>query len=74
MNRKIYQIAVKHEIDGRGGSSEIQQLQAGTDLLVSLPRNLLPLVEAKEVVMIAGGIGITPFVPMLAEMNLSGQN
>ncbi|MEP4199242.1 MAG: PDR/VanB family oxidoreductase [Aliishimia sp.] len=73
-DRSCYEIAVKHEDAGRGGSKEAHGLKPGAELLVSLPRNLLPLVSTQPVVIIAGGIGITPFVPMLAQMSRTNQS
>lgn len=72
--RNRYLIAVNHHEDGRGGSSEIHRdIVEGTILPVSLPRNLFPLAAAPRHVMIAGGIGITPFLSMIYELEHSGQ-
>jgi len=46
----------------------VHRLQPGQDVLVSLPRNLLPLVDCDHTILIAGGIGITPFMPMIHQM------
>ena len=62
-----YRIAVKRWEDGRGGSRALHDDVAEGDILsVSLPRNHFPLVDAPHHVMIAGGIGITPFLSMIA--------
>ncbi|MEP3296149.1 PDR/VanB family oxidoreductase [Tateyamaria sp.] len=68
-DRTCYEVAIKQESAGRGGSKEAHELETGAELLVSLPRNLFPLVPDHDVVIIAGGIGITPFIPMLAELD-----
>ena len=71
----VYQIAVKREDGGRGGSRWIHEhLAAGSIVPVSAPRNNFPLAEAEHYVFIAGGIGITPILPMarlLARRNAS---
>ncbi|CAL9425432.1 PDR/VanB family oxidoreductase [Streptomyces sp. enrichment culture] len=61
-----YTVATRLVPDGRGGSREVhEQVQAGTELEVRGPRNRFPLVEAPSYVFVAGGIGITPVLPML---------
>src|SRR3712207_844313 len=54
-------VAVKREPAGRGGSVAMHGLQVGDLLEVAGPRNNLPLVgDDRPVVLIGGGIGITP--------------
>ncbi|MFG2321676.1 PDR/VanB family oxidoreductase [Streptomyces sp. NBC_01723] len=61
-----YTVATRLAEDGRGGSREVhEQVQEGTELEVRGPRNRFPLVEAPAYVFVAGGIGITPVLPML---------
>ncbi|MFJ5778768.1 PDR/VanB family oxidoreductase [Streptomyces sp. NPDC093094] len=61
-----YTVAARLVPDGRGGSREVhEQVQEGTELEVRGPRNRFPLVEAGSYVFVAGGIGITPVLPML---------
>ncbi|MEX2374198.1 MAG: PDR/VanB family oxidoreductase [Dehalococcoidia bacterium] len=64
---KRYRIAVLAETDGRGGSLAIHGGWKKGDIVpVSIPRNNFPLdPDAPRHVFIAGGIGITPFVPMM---------
>jgi ferredoxin-NADP reductase len=73
--RNRYHIAVQREEQGRGGSRELhRQLKIGAILPVSLPRNHFPLATgASRHVMIAGGIGITPFLPMMSELRRRGE-
>jgi tetrachlorobenzoquinone reductase len=63
---RAYEIAVKREASGRGGSRYIHdQLRVGTLLKIESPRNNFPLDEnAAHSVLIAGGIGITPIRAM----------
>lgn len=61
-----YEIAVKLDPNGRGGSAEVHAaLHAGLSLTLGTPRNLFRLdADAAEVVLAAGGIGITPLLAM----------
>ena len=61
-----YTVATRLIEDGRGGSREVhEQVRAGMELEARGPRNRFPLVEAPSYVFVAGGIGITPLLPML---------
>jgi len=69
--RHRYVIAVLNEPTGRGGSRFMhEQIAAGSTLLVSPPRNQFPLAgrEACFHLLLAGGIGITPMLAMVAEL------
>ncbi|MFJ3230155.1 PDR/VanB family oxidoreductase [Streptomyces sp. NPDC086787] len=64
-----YTVAVRLVADGRGGSRELHERVAeGAELEVRGPRNRFPLVEAPAYVFVAGGIGITPVLPMLRSL------
>lgn len=66
-DRDSYRVAVRHDRLSRGGSEYVHLfLRTGRTLEVSLPRNNFPLLTAPEYLFLAGGIGITPIVPMLA--------
>ena len=68
-DRRHYTIAVRLEADSRGGSTEIHSTPLiGRQLVVTAVRNRFPLVEAPEYLLIAGGIGITPLLPMAAAL------
>ena len=66
-----YRIAVRHSAAGLGGSDELHALRISQSLEVSDPRNafMMPLPgsgsKAATVRFIAGGIGITPILPMV---------
>ncbi|MGW3994984.1 PDR/VanB family oxidoreductase [Amycolatopsis sp. NPDC004772] len=65
-DRTAYVVAVLREPDGRGGSAYVHdKLSTGDRVSVSGPRNHFALVEASRYLFIAGGIGITPILPML---------
>jgi ferredoxin-NADP reductase/fatty acid desaturase len=61
-----YQIAVKLEPFGKGGSREMhEQVSVGDMLIISYPKNNFLLYEnAKKYLLISGGIGITPLLSM----------
>ena len=69
-----YEIAVRCESEGRGGSlSLVNDVSLGGDLLVGTPANLFQLdLKAKKHLFIAGGIGITPIMSMLHELLAEG--
>ncbi|MEV8320886.1 PDR/VanB family oxidoreductase [Streptomyces sp. NPDC059900] len=65
-DRDAYRVAVRHDALSRGGSEYVHRfLRPGRTLDVSLPRNHFPLIPAPRYLFLAGGIGITPLLPML---------
>jgi len=69
-----WRIAVLLEPGGRGGSARLHQdLAEGDELTVSPPRNHFELHNADAYLFIAGGIGITPILPMIAEAERLGR-
>lgn len=71
--RSSYIIGVLKEQAGRGGSVYLHDnVEVGSSIEVSAPRNNFRLVPANRYVFIAGGIGITPIVPMLREAQAHG--
>ena len=66
-----YEIAVQNATDSRGGSRYVHENWRAGDLVeVSEPRNNFPLQEgAGHTVLIAGGIGITPMLSMIARLD-----
>lgn len=72
-DRRRWRIAVLHEPAGRGGSDFVHtRLRPGDILPVTGPRNHFALDPAEEYLFIAGGIGITPLLPMLATASTAG--
>lgn len=62
-----YEVAVLNEPNSRGGSRYIhEELAVGDMITVGTPRNNFPLSQAKRFEFIAGGIGITPIMTMIA--------
>ncbi len=63
---ETYAISVHHRRDGRGGSTFMHALRVGDRLACGLPRSAFaPVASARHHLMIAGGIGITPFLSHL---------
>jgi ferredoxin-NADP reductase len=66
-----YRIAVRRIPDGGGGSIEMHSLRVGANVVTHRPRNAFPLTvpgygsPTRRFRFIAGGIGITPILPML---------
>jgi ferredoxin-NADP reductase len=59
--------------DSRGGSKAVhERLSVGSTVRVRGPRNHFPLVRAPRYRFVAGGIGITPLLPMIAEAEAAG--
>jgi ferredoxin-NADP reductase len=74
-DRSRYRIAVLKEREGRGGSKELHETALiGRTLAVAGPRNHFELVESSDYLFIAGGIGITPILPMVREAARRGAN
>jgi ferredoxin-NADP reductase len=71
-DRSRYQVAVLRAADSRGGSIAAHELQPGTSVTVRGPRNHFALKPSTRYVFIAGGIGITPILPMIAEAEARG--
>jgi len=65
-----YVVGVKKDPASRGGSRYIiDEMKVGDRIKISAPRNNFPLAEnAEHVVLIAGGIGITPIWCMAQEL------
>ncbi|MGF0175205.1 PDR/VanB family oxidoreductase [Streptomyces sp. Marseille-Q5077] len=72
-DRTAWRIAVLREPDGRGGSAHVhEQVGQGGKVRVRGPRNHFRLEPAPRYLFIAGGIGITPILPMLAAAEAAG--
>jgi ferredoxin-NADP reductase len=72
-DRRRWRIAVLNEADGRGGSRYVHaNLTNGSTVRVRGPRNHFRFEPSEHYVFIAGGIGITPLLPMIAEAERIG--
>jgi vanillate O-demethylase ferredoxin subunit len=68
--RERYVVAVLREASSRGGSRAMHNLRQGDAITVTGPRNNFSLAgpEADFHLLLAGGIGITPMMAMIAEL------
>ncbi len=72
-DRTAWRLAVLREPAGRGGSAYVHdQLGERTTVRVCGPRNHFVLLPAPSYRFVAGGIGITPILPMLAAAEAAG--
>jgi ferredoxin-NADP reductase len=73
-DRHRWKLAVLKEVSGRGGSAYVHdKLRPGDLVQVRGPRNHFALADADEYLFIAGGIGITPLLPMIANVAQTGR-
>ena len=74
-DRTCWRVAVLREQGGRGGSAFVHDtLTTGDKVGVSAPRNNFALVDADSYLFVAGGIGITPLLPMIAGVDRRGMD
>jgi ferredoxin-NADP reductase len=73
-DRSRYEIAIKREEAGRGGSAwAYDTLKPGAFAHISAPRNNFPLdPDARRHLLVAGGIGVTPLLAMARTLSASG--
>jgi ferredoxin-NADP reductase len=66
-------VGVLREQSGRGGSAFVHdELEVGDLVGVGGPRNNFALVPSEQYLFVAGGIGITPLLPMVRQAELLG--
>ena len=73
-DRHTYQLAIQAEANGRGGSlSMVEGVEEGHRLSVGTPKNEFELAEkARQFLLVAGGIGITPMRSMVHALQAEG--
>jgi ferredoxin-NADP reductase len=72
---ETWKVGVLLEPESRGGSQWMHEnVEAGMQLRVRGPRNNFPLVQASSYIMIAGGIGITPILAMVRDLDETGDD
>jgi ferredoxin-NADP reductase len=72
-DRRTWRLRILRAPDSRGGSKAVHaDLHDGAVVRVRGPRNHFPLVASPHYLFIAGGIGITPMLPMIAEAEAAG--
>lgn len=72
-DQRYYEIAVLKDPKSRGGSKEMHRLAIGDRVEISEPKNHFSLVNpSKKTLLIAGGIGVTPLLPMAQVLKRQG--
>ncbi|MGK5111400.1 MULTISPECIES: cytochrome P450 [unclassified Geodermatophilus] len=72
-DHSAYRLGILRDPDGRGSSLFVHdRLQEGDTVRVRGPRNNFPLVDSPRYLFIAGGIGITPILPMIRAAEAAG--
>lgn len=70
---RTYRVGVLREPGGRGGSAFVHdELGVGDPVGIGGPRNAFRLVPSDRYLFIAGGIGITPLLPMVRQAEMLG--
>lgn len=74
-DRGCYRIGILKEAAGRGGSAYVHEhLNAGDTIRINAPRNHFPFEPTVRTLFIAGGIGITPILPMVRQAAAEGRD
>ena len=75
-DQTAYTISVRRDDEGRGGSLFMHKnISVGDEITISNPVNLFSLdLRAKKHLMIAGGIGITPFLAQIKQLDRAHGN
>ncbi|MEJ6708695.1 MAG: PDR/VanB family oxidoreductase [Amylibacter sp.] len=75
-DQTAYTISVRRDDEGRGGSIFMHKnVNVGDEITISNPVNLFSLdLRAKKHLMIAGGIGITPFLAQIKQLDRAHGN
>ncbi|WP_390910765.1 2Fe-2S iron-sulfur cluster-binding protein [Pseudosulfitobacter sp. SM2401] len=75
-DQSAYTISVRRDDEGRGGSLFMHKsVSVGDEMVISNPVNLFSLdLRAKKHLMIAGGIGITPFLAQIKQLDRAHGN
>lgn len=72
-NRAEWQVGVLLDPNSRGGSQFVHdKVHEGTTVRVRGPRNHFPLMGSPRYLFVAGGIGVTPIVPMIEAAHATG--
>ncbi len=72
-DQQNWRLGILRDANGSGGSLYVHdQLAAGDVVRVRGPRNNFPLAPAQRYLFIAGGIGITPMLPMIRAARAAG--
>ena len=72
-DRTRYRVGIRSVSGGLSSQHVHRKLRPGEIVGVSVPRNNFPLVDAQRDLFVAGGIGITPMIPMMRETSAKGK-
>ena len=72
LDQSCYSISVRRDDEGRGGSLFMHhKVKLGDEMVISNPVNLFAMdLRARKHLMIAGGIGITPFLAQIKQLDV----
>ncbi|RWB51545.1 PDR/VanB family oxidoreductase [Mesorhizobium sp.] len=75
-DRGGYSISIRRDDNGRGGSLFMhRQVRPGMEMVISNPVNLFALdLRARKHLLLAGGIGITPFLAQIRQLSAMNGN
>jgi len=75
-DREGYSISIRRDDSGRGGSLFMhRQVRPGMEMVISNPVNLFALdLRARKHLLLAGGIGITPFLAQIKQLSAMNGN
>lgn len=69
----VWRVGILRDPNTRGGSGYVHDhLQAGSRVRIRGPRNNFPMIVSQRYLFIAGGIGVTPILPMIAAAERAG--
>ena len=72
-DQRRWRVAVLREPESRGGSAALcERVKIGDIVMATGPRNHFELQPSPRYLFIAGGIGITPIIPMIEEARAAG--
>jgi len=71
----VYTVAVQIEDEGSGGSKAMHEMQLGQAIQATAPSNDFELLDGSApVLLLGGGIGITPLISMAVQLISQGRN